>query len=111
MKANHIEKTPHPCQFPVELVERCVLALTDEQDLVLDPYCGVGSTLIGALMHKRRALGVEREAEYVAISEERIFSLYNGTLKTRPMGKPVHTPSGQEKVAQVPLEWDKQHTA
>lgn len=105
VKANHIEKTIHPCQFPVELVERCVLALTEAHDLVLDPYCGVGSTLIAALMHDRRALGIEREATYVAISQERIHRLYNGTLKTRPMGKPVHVPSGREKVAQIPLEW------
>lgn len=109
VKANHIEKTIHPCQFPVELVERCVLALTEEHDLVLDPYCGVGSSLIAALMHDRRALGIEREATYVAISQERIHSLYDGTLKTRPMGKPVHIPSGREKVAQIPLEWINNH--
>ena len=108
VKANHVEKTIHPCQFPVELVERCALALTDENDLVLDPYCGVGSTLIAALMHDRRAIGVERDEEYVTISKERIHQLYNGTLKTRPLGRPVHKPSGREKVAQVPLEWKNQ---
>ena len=89
VKANHIEKTVHPCQFPVELVERCVLALTKEHDSVLDPYCGVGSTLIAALMHGRRAIGVEREAQYAALTKERIEQLAQGTLKTRPLGKPV----------------------
>src|SRR5437762_4382968 len=54
VKANHPEKTPHPCQFPVELVERCVLALTNEGDWVLDPYSGVGSSLIAGLKHNRR---------------------------------------------------------
>ena len=107
VKANHIEKTIHPCQFPVELVERCVLALTNEHDLVLDPYCGVGSTLIASLMHERRAIGIEREAEYISISQERIQQLHMGTLKTRPLGRPVHKPSGREKVAQVPLAWQK----
>jgi adenine-specific DNA-methyltransferase len=38
VKSNHVEKTDHPCQFPVGLVERLVLALTDEGDAVLDPY-------------------------------------------------------------------------
>ena len=89
----------------LELVERCVLALTNAGDRVLDPYCGVGSTLLGALMHDRRAVGVEREKEYVSLSKERMYQLYNGTLKTRPLGQPVHTPLGREKVAQVPLEW------
>ena len=110
VKANHVEKTNHPCQFPVELVERCVLALTKDNDRVLDPYCGVGSTLLGALMHNRRAVGVEREEEYVAITKERIYQLYNGTLKTRPLGRPVHKPSGYEKVSQVPLEWKRQRS-
>lgn len=105
VKSNHVEKTLHPCQFPIELVERCVLALTNEDDRVLDPYCGVGSTLLAALMHNRRAIGVDRESDYVAITEERIYQLSNGTLKTRPLGRPVHKPTGREKVSQVPLEW------
>lgn len=108
VKANHIEKTVHPCQFPVELVERCVLALTNENDRVLDPYCGVGSTLIAALMHERRAIGVDKEQDYIDTSRGRIYQLYNGTLKTRPLGRPVHKPSGREKFSQVPLEWKRQ---
>ncbi|MBN1902903.1 site-specific DNA-methyltransferase [Candidatus Sumerlaeota bacterium] len=43
VKSNHIEKTVHPCQFPVELVERLVLSLTNEGDYVFDPFMGVGS--------------------------------------------------------------------
>jgi DNA modification methylase len=39
LKANHVEKSDHPCQYPIELVERCLLALTDEFDWVLDPLC------------------------------------------------------------------------
>ncbi len=49
VKANHPEKTIHPCQFPIELVERCVLALTDKADRVLDPFSGVGSAILAAL--------------------------------------------------------------
>lgn len=64
VKSNHPEKTVHPCQFPIELVERCVLALTNEDDCVLDPYCGVGSAVIAALKHNRKAAGVDKEQEY-----------------------------------------------
>lgn len=42
VKSNHVEKTIHPCQFPVELIERLVLALTDEGDWVFDPFIGGG---------------------------------------------------------------------
>lgn len=105
VKSNHPEKTVHPCQFPVELVERCVLALTNEDDWVLDPYAGVGSSLIASIKHGRRAIGSEKEASYVEIARDRIADYFNGTLKLRPMGKPVHEPTGREKVAQVPEEW------
>jgi adenine-specific DNA-methyltransferase len=105
VKSNHPEKTTHPCQFPVELVERCVLALTHEGDRVLDPYAGVGSSLIAAMKHNRRALGSEKEDAYIEIACQRINDYYAGTLKTRPLGKPIHKPTGREKVAQVPDEW------
>ncbi len=105
VKANHPEKTIHPCQFPIELVERCVLALTNENDWVLDPFSGVGSALLAALRHQRRALGCEKEENYIQIAHQRINDLYSGKLGYRPLGKPVHQPTGREKVSQIPMEW------
>ncbi len=105
VKANHPEKTEHPCQFPIELVERCVLALTDESDWVLDSYCGVGSSLITGLKHGRNVIGCDKEEAYIEIAKQRIQAFYQGRLKIRPLGKPVHKPTGKEKVAQVPDEW------
>lgn len=105
VKSNHPEKMDHPCQFPIELCERCVLAHTKENDWVLDPFMGVGSALLAALMHKRKAIGIDKESEYVDAAKSRINELYNGTLKYRPMGKPVHQPSGREKVSKIPKEW------
>ncbi len=105
VKSNHPEKTVHPCQFPVELVERCVLALTNEGDTVFDPYAGVGSALIAAVKRNRKALGSEQEADYVEIAQQRLQSFFNGTLKVRPLGKPVYKPTGKEKVSRVPPEW------
>lgn len=107
VKANHPEKTAHPCQFPVELVERCVLALTANGDLVFDPFLGAGSTAIGALKNHRRFLGFELEPVYALESEERIAKLHDGTLKLRPLGRPVHQPTGREKVARAPREWSQ----
>ena len=105
VKSNHPEKTTHPCQFPIELIERCVLALTNEEDWVLDPFGGVGSTLIAALKHQRRGMIIDKEKQYLDISKERINAYQGGSLKIRPLGKPVHQPTGKEKVAQVPQEW------
>ena len=105
VKANHPEKTEHPCQFPIELVERCVLAMTNQGDRVLDPFAGVGSTNIAALKNGRKSVGIERDASYCSMAEDRIDKFSRGELKVRPLGKPVHKPTGREKVAQLPLDW------
>lgn len=105
VKNNHPEKVNHPCQFPVELVERCVLALTNENDIVYDPFCGVGSSLIAALKNNRQAYGTELEQFYVDIGMERIKMLEQDTLNTRPIYKKIWTPKPTDKVAQIPDEW------
>ena len=93
VKSNHVEKTVHPCQFPVELVERLVLSMTDEGDTVFDPYMGVGTSVVAALMHKRNGYGCDNVSSYVEIALERITELKNGTLRTRPMNRPIYDPS------------------
>jgi len=92
VKANHVEKTMHPCQFPVELIERLVLAMTNEGDWVLDPFMGVGTTAIAALMHERKAMGAEIVGDYVEITKERLKLARKGLLRVRPMERPVYDP-------------------
>lgn len=92
VKNNHVEKTQHPCQFPVELPERLVLALTEPGDLVLDPYMGAGSTIVAAVRHGRRAVGADVVPEYVALTRERVEAERRGALRTRPMDRPVYEP-------------------
>ena len=91
VKSNHVEKTEHPCQFPVELVERLVLSMTNPGDTVLDPFAGVGSTLIAAEKNGRIGVGCEVVPAYHGIATARLDRLRAGTLKTRPMGKPIHS--------------------
>jgi adenine-specific DNA-methyltransferase len=105
VKSNHPEKTNHPCQFPVELVERCVLALTNEKSWVLDPFAGVGSALIAAIKNNRSATGIDKEAKYCKLASQRIQKLKEGNLKLRPINKPIHIPSPNDKVAKRPKEW------
>ena len=93
VKANHIEKTVHPCQFPVELVERLVLALTEPGDNVFDPHMGVGSAVVAALKHGRNGYGCDVEQQYVAVAWDRVRQLKEGTLRTRPMDRPVYDPA------------------
>jgi len=106
VKWNHPEKTIHPSQFPIELVERLVLALTNPGDAILDPFMGVGASVLAAMLHNRKAIGVDNCETYVEIAKDRIAALLLGTLKRRALGTPKYTPSGSEKVAQRPAKWD-----
>lgn len=105
VKSNHPEKTVHPSQFPIELVERLVLALTNEGDILFDPFAGVGSALIAGILHDRRSIGVDKERVYTDLAYRRIIETLKGTLKRRPLGKPIWTPKGTEKVVKPPSEW------
>lgn len=104
VKANHKEKTEHPCQYPIELVERCVLALTNKNDWVLDPFAGVGSTVIASLKNERNAVGIEKFKKYKDIGVKRVLDLRKGNLQFRSLNTPIydHTKS---KLSIMPTEY------
>jgi adenine-specific DNA-methyltransferase len=102
VKSNHVEKTCHPCQFPVALVQRLVLALSNEQDIVFDPFLGVGSTAVAGIIHKRKVAGSEIVKKYYDIACERIILAHEGRLKIRH-DKPVYQPSGNLSLAKNPF--------
>ncbi len=103
VKHNHVEKTVHPCQFPVELVERLVLSMSKPGDLVVDPFMGSGTTAVASLRHKRRVAGAEIDPQYYAVAVNRIALAQAGVLRTRPMGRPVYQPSPHPRLSREPL--------
>ncbi|XFA72600.1 site-specific DNA-methyltransferase [Thermosynechococcaceae cyanobacterium Okahandja] len=107
VKNNHVEKTEHPCQFPVELVERLVLSLTHEGDWVFDPFLGTGTTVIAAIRHERRGMGAEIFPKYVTLARARIQQELAGTLRTRPMDRPIYDPQKAGNSLSV-SPWDKE---
>jgi site-specific DNA-methyltransferase (adenine-specific) len=62
----------HPAPFPVALPERLILLYTYEDDLVLDPFMGSGSTLVAAAQHRRRYVGYDLDPEYVDLARSRV---------------------------------------
>jgi adenine-specific DNA-methyltransferase len=106
VNANHREKTAHPCQYPIELVERCVLALSNEGGWVLDPFAGVGSTLLAAYKNNRNAVGIEIYKKYIDTGKKRLSLLKKGKLSFRPIDKPIydHTKS---KLSKPPIGFKK----
>ena len=101
VKANHVEKLEHPCQFPVAIARRLVAALTNPGDVVLDPYAGVASSGVAALLEGRRFVGAELDPSYAAIGEDRLLQARRGTVRVRE-DKPVYIPDPRSKVVRRP---------
>ncbi|MFN3739832.1 MAG: DNA-methyltransferase [Thermodesulfovibrionales bacterium] len=102
VKNNHVEKTIHPCQFPIALVQRLVLALSNEGDIIFDPFLGVGSTAVAALINGRKTAGAEILKEYYEIACDRIILALQGQLKIRP-DVPVFEPKGNLSLLKDPF--------
>jgi site-specific DNA-methyltransferase (adenine-specific) len=68
----------HPTQKPLELLERLVLACSNEGDLVLDPFCGSGTTGVASIKHNRNFVGIEMDAEYCKLASKRIKGQLKG---------------------------------
>lgn len=105
VKSNHPEKTPHPCQFPIELAERCVLAFSEIDEVVLDPFMGAGTTVLAALKHGRFGVGIEKDKKYLELARQRVAALADGTLHVRKSGQAPRKPKPTEKVSTVPDDW------
>jgi adenine-specific DNA-methyltransferase len=99
VKSNHVEKTEHPCQFPVGLIERLVLALTNPGALVFDPFAGVASAGVATALHGRRFWGCEVVAEYAETGRRRVQDALDGCACYRPHDKELydHTKSNLSK--------------
>ncbi len=106
VKAKHVEKTTHPCQFPVVIPQRLIRALTMPGALVLDPFMGSGTTGVAALIEGRRFAGAEIKEEYYEISIERLNDAAEGKAKVRE-DRPVSEPNPNAAVAKLPDEFRK----
>jgi site-specific DNA-methyltransferase (adenine-specific) len=73
--AESARRVRHPAPFPVELPHRCIQLYSFEGDIVLDPFCGVGSSCVAAASDRRHFVAYDTNPEYVAIAKDRIKSL------------------------------------
>ncbi len=105
VKANHVEKTIHPCQFPVALALQLVRAFTNSGNLVLDPFMGSGTTGVAALLEGRRFVGAELLKKYFKVAERRCVEAIKGTVKYRSPDVAVYVPDPNTAVAQMPAQF------
>lgn len=68
------KRDPHPCQLPLHLLDRLILLATDENDIVLDPFSGTGTTAIAAKRLGRQYIGFELDENYAEISQKKLAS-------------------------------------
>lgn len=66
------ERTGYPTQKPILLLERIIEISTDEGDVILDPFCGSGTTLVAADMNKRKYIGIDVSLDAVNLSKSRL---------------------------------------
>lgn len=105
VKSNHVEKTTHPCQFPVGLIERLVLSMTNTDGIVFDPFAGVGSAGVAAAIYNRKFWGCETNLDYINIAEQRINDGITGKAIFRPHDMPIYDHT-QSKLSIRPKEFD-----
>ena len=101
VKANHVEKTSHPCQFPTALVRRLIVALCPVGGVVADPYLGSGTTAVAALLDDRNFIGSDILSSYLLISSQRLDALIAGNLRIRE-DVPSRQPRTGEAVSERP---------
>lgn len=105
VKARHIEKTDHDCQFPVALSDRLIKALSNKGDLVLDPFIGSGTTAVSALMNGRNCIGYDTAEKFVRIAMSRLKQIVAGTINVRNDTPPV-SPNTNTSVATKPEHFE-----
>lgn len=71
----------HPTQKPIKLLDRIIKAATNENDLVLDPFCGSSTTGVACINNKRRFIGIDNSLEYIDISKKRLIDALNSKKK------------------------------
>ena len=98
VKSNHKEKTIHPCQFPIELAERLILSMSKKNDLVIDPYAGVGTTLLAAVKNNRLSKGSDIMKKYTDIAKKRFKLLIKGKLPYRDRNQAIQKVKGNSKL-------------
>ena len=72
-----LERTPHPCQFPMDLVNRLVLGFSNVNDIVFDPFLGSGTTIESCIINDRYCIGFEIREDYCKIAADRIKNNIN----------------------------------
>lgn len=93
------ERTGYPTQKPIELLERIIKIGSDKGDLVLDPFCGSGTTLVGAKLLGREYIGIDINPDAIALTKERLEDPFKTSSKLLEIGANAYKTKTKSELA------------
>lgn len=94
------ERVGYPTQKPIILLEKIISLVTDEHDLVLDPYCGSGTTLVSAMLMNRRYVGIDINEDAVNLAKQRLENPIKSESNLLNKGRDSYT-RGDSKIKEI----------
>jgi site-specific DNA-methyltransferase (adenine-specific) len=95
------ERVSYPTQKPILLLERIIELVTDEGDLVIDPYCGSGTTLVAAKILKRNFLGIDQNEDAVALARTRLANPIKSESNLLKKGRDSYARTDREVIEAI----------
>lgn len=93
------ERTGYPTQKPVELLDRIIKISTDENDTVLDPFCGSGTTLVSAKLLKRNYIGIDNNHDAIGICKQRLENPFKTQSRLLKIGADAYKTKNNYELA------------
>jgi len=103
--AQAAERLGYPTQKPEALLERIITTSSNEGDLVLDPFCGCGTTIAAAQRLNRRWIGIDITHLAVTLMKHRLLDTFGDKVKYEVIGEPVSLPDAQDLAQQDPYQF------
>ncbi|MFN8383617.1 MAG: site-specific DNA-methyltransferase [Anaerolineales bacterium] len=91
------KKIGHPAPFPIELPRRCIKLFSYVDDVVLDPFCGSGTTLIAAVSNNRKSIGIDVDKKYCTLAQKRILESTTPSSTEKPKKKSTVSKKNNKK--------------
>jgi len=100
-----VERLGYPTQKPEELLERIILTSSNEGDLVLDPFCGCGTTVAAAQKLKRRWIGIDITHLAITLMKKRLLDAFGTEAKFNVQGEPTSLPDAAALAESDPYQF------
>ena len=105
LRSWHDEKLGYPTQKPEALLERIIAASSNEGDIVLDPFCGCGTTITSAQKLKRQWIGIDITNLAITLIRSRLTDTFAGNVEYEVIGEPVSLPDAAKLAADDPYQF------